>query len=180
VPNPRAESSYASLMRSRRASRFAAGVALVLPLALGAQSAAMPANVRAACDEAFAIVAGTGGAKTRRSVGGFNDETFRAPIPGCRIDVSGSFKKAAKTGAAADRLRSAFEARRWEELPEFSADGHDGTSFAFRKGDVACFARGEWDGGADDEPEVEAADPYAVFVVCGSAGAFVRPEIHRR
>lgn len=61
-----------------------------------------------------------------------------------------------------------------QELPEFSADGHDGTSFAFRKGGAACFARGEWDGGADGEPEMPAADPYKVIVFCGEAAMFVR------
>lgn len=168
-------------MRYRSVRRFAAGVALVLPLTLAAQpKPAVPAGVRAACDEAFAVVAKTAGVKTRRSIGTFNDETFRAPIPGCAIDITGSFKKAAKTGAAAENLREAFESRQWQELPEFSADGHDGTSFAFRKGTVACFARGSWDGGSDDEPEIPAADPYKVAVVCGLTTSFVRPEDNDR
>lgn len=152
-------------------------VLLIVPLAVAAQRApAVPADVRAACDDAFAIVAKTGGVTTRRSTGAFNDETFRAPISGCRITIDGSFKKAAPSGGAAERLRNAFETRQWQELPDFSADGHDGTSFAFRKGGVACFARGEWDGGADDEPEIPAADPYKVVVICGRAAAFVGPE----
>ena len=162
-------------MQLRGVRRFAGGIALVLPLILEAQRApAVDADVRAACDEAFAIVAKTAGARARRSNGSFNDETFRAPIAGCGISITGSFKKAANTGAAADRLRQAFESRRWQELPEFSADGHDGTSFAFRKDDVACFARGSWDGGADGEPELPALDPYKVNVVCGKAASFVR------
>jgi hypothetical protein len=162
-------------MQHRRIRRFAAGVALVLPLILAAQRApAVQADVRAACDEAFAIVAKTAGVNARRSNGSFNDETFRAPIAGCGISITGSFKKAEKTGAAAERLRESFESRQWQELPEFSADGHDGTSFAFRKNDVACFARGAWDGGADDEPEIPALDPYKVNVVCGKAAMFVR------
>src|SRR5689334_16260470 len=103
---------------------------------------ALPADVRAACDNAFAIIAKTQGIKTRRATGSFNDETFRSPVPGCRIEIDGSFKKAGKSGAAADNFRSALENNGWIELPEFSADGHDGTSFAFRKADVACFARG--------------------------------------
>lgn len=163
-------------MTRQRARRFAAGVALIFPLTLAAQRApAVPADVRAACDEAFMIVAKTAGVKTRRSTGTFNDETFRAPIQGCGITINGSFKKAMPSGAAAERLRQAFESRPWQELPEFSADGHDGTSFAFRKDAVACFTRGEWDGGADGEPETPAADPYKVIVVCGQAAMFVRP-----
>ena len=162
---------------SPRSRRFAAGVALIAPLALHAQSRAqLPADVRTACDTAYAIVTKTQGIKTRRSTGSFNDETFRAPIPGCRIEIDGSFKKAEKSGAAADNFRTALENGGWTELPEFSADGHDGTSFAFRKDDVACFARGSWEGGSDDEPEVPPSDPYKVTVICGKANLFVPPQ----
>src|SRR4029450_9682792 len=111
-----------------------------------------------------------------RSNGTFNDETFRATIPGCRIQVEGSFKKAEKIGAAVDLLHNGLGAQGWRELFEFSADGHDGTSFAFRKDTVACFARGEWDGGADDEPEIPPLDAYKLTVICGKAALFVRPE----
>jgi len=162
-------------MTRKRVRRFAAGVALIVPLTIAAQGA-VPPDVRAACDQAFAIVTKTAGVKTRRSNGSFNDETFRAPIAGCGIRINGSFKKAEKTGAAAERLRDAFESWRWQELPDFSADGHDGTSFAFQKDEVACFARGEWDGGTDDEPEIPAADPYKVTVICGKATSFIRPQ----
>ena len=152
-------------------------VILILPFAVSAQRSPMAADVRAACDNAFAIIAKTNGIKTRRSTGSFNDETFRAPIPGCRIEIDGSFKKAEKSGAAADNFRDALEQGGWTELAEFSADGHDGTSFAFRKNDVACFARGSWEGGSDDEPEVPPSDPYKVTVICGKAAGFVRPQM---
>ena len=167
------------------ARRFAAGVAIAIATLVGARSAPnliaqretpLPADVRTACDAAFAIVAKTAGVKTRRSNGSFSDETLRAPIPGCRIEIDGSFKKAEKTGAAADRLRDGLGAQGWRELAAFSADGHDGTSFAYRKDTVACFARGAWDGGADGEPEIPPLDPYKVTVICGKAVMFVRPE----
>lgn len=164
-------------MAIHRVRRFATAVLLIVPLLIAAQPGpAVPADVRKACDEALAIVARTAGANARRSTGAFTDEAFRAPVPGCAIIIEGSFKKAAKSGAAAENLRQAYESRHWLELPEFSADGHDGTSFAFRKDDVACFARGTWNGGADNEPEIPAADPYRVFLVCGRAAAFVRPQ----
>jgi len=159
--------------------RFAAGVALIVPMT-AAQRVPVPPEVRAACDTAFAIVSKTQGIKTRRATGTFNDETFRAPIPGCRIDIDGSFAKAKNGGAAAENLRQGFDARGWTELPEFSADGHDGTSYAYRKDAVACFARGTWDGGADDQPEIPAADPYKVHVICGSSLLFVRPDAFPR
>ena len=163
-------------MRTRFVRRFAAGVAFLIPLSAHAQSGRLPADVKGACDTAFAIVAKSAGIKTRRSNGSFNDETFRAPIPGCRIQIDGSFKKAEQTGAAADLLHNGFEAQGWRELGEFSADGHDGTSFAFRKDTVACFARGEWDGGADDEPDAKPLDTYKLTVICGKAAMFARPE----
>ena len=147
----------------------------MIAFAAPAQSAPPP-DVRAACDNVLAIVSKTQGTKTRRSTGSFKDEMFRAAIPGCRIQVDGSFKKAAKSGAAADNLATALGESGWTELPDFSSDGHDGTSFAYRKDAVACFARGEWDGGSDDEPETPAADPYKVTIICGRAAAFVRPE----
>src|SRR5690349_7559086 len=111
---------------------------MMLPFAVSAQSA-LPADVRAACDGAFAIVSKSQGIKTRRANGSFNDETFRAPIPGCRIEIDGSFKKAGKAGVAADNLHTNWMSTGWQELGEFSADGPDGTSYAFKKGTAACF-----------------------------------------
>ena len=53
-------------------------------------------------------------------------------------------------------------------MPAYSADGKDGTSFAFRKARVACLVRCEWNGGADGEPEIPAEDWYKVAVLCTS------------
>jgi hypothetical protein len=158
-----------------RSRRFAAGAALLIPLIAAAQGGPLPADVKAACDTAFAIVSKAAGIKTRRSNGTFNDQGFRAPIPGCRIQVDGSFKKA-RTGSAVDLLHTGLDARGWDELLEFSSDGPDGTSFAFRKDSVACFARGEWDGGADDEPGVPAGDSYKLTAICGKAAMFTRAQ----
>lgn len=159
-----------------RSRRFAAGVALVVPLSVHAQGGRPPADVKTACDTAYAIVTKVAGTKTRRSIGSFKDEMFREPIPGCRVQIDGSFTKAGKTGAAADVLARGLEAQGWQKILEFSADGHDGTSFALRKGGVACLVRGEWDGGADDEPGNAPVDPYKVSVICGHAARFTRPE----
>jgi hypothetical protein len=52
-------------------------------------------------------------------------------------DISGSFKRAEKTGDASVRLRESFMGAAWEERGAYRADGTDGTSFAFRKGVVA-------------------------------------------
>ena len=50
----------------------------------------------------------------------------------------------------------------------YGADGKDGTSFAFRNAGVACLVRGEWNGGADGEPEIPAEDGYKVALFCTS------------
>ena len=159
-----------------RSRRFAAGVALVIPLILHAQGGSLPGDVKSACDAAYAIVTKSAGIKTRRSNGSFTDEAFRAPIIGCRIQIDGSFKKAEKTGAVPDVLHTGLDAQGWSELLDFSSDGPDGTSFAFRREAVACHARGQWDGGSDGEPETPPVDQYKVTVICGKAAMFVRPE----
>jgi hypothetical protein len=148
---------------------------IALALVLNAEQAA-PSDVKGACDAAQRILAQTKGIKTRRSNGTFNDETFRAPIPGCRMQIDGSFKKGGQSGAAAENLRDGFMSGGWRELGEFSADGPDGTSFAFEKNGLACFVRGQWDGGDDSAPEVPTDDAYKVVVICGKAASFVRPQ----
>jgi hypothetical protein len=123
-------------------------------------------SVRAACDMAFAIARTTPGVSIRRSTGNFRDETLREPVFGCGLAISGSFKRAEKTGDAATRLRDSFMARDWTEMPAYGADGTDGTSFAFGKGAVSCLVRGTWNGGADGEPALPAEDWYKVAMFC--------------
>ena len=124
--------------------------------------------VRAACDLAHGIAAKTPGVSIRRRTGIFRDETLREPVYGCGLDISGSFAKADRTGDAAVRLRDGFSTRGWQEMPAYSADGTDGTSFAFRKEGVACLVRGTWDGGSDDEPAIPPEDWYKVTLFCTS------------
>jgi len=95
---------------------------------------------------AYRIAANTPGASVRRRTGTFNDETLRRPVFGCGLDISGSFKRAEKTGDASVRLRDSFMRAAWQEMGAYGADGTDGTSFAFRKGTVACLVRGTWNG----------------------------------
>jgi hypothetical protein len=125
-------------------------------------------EVRAACEAAYAIAAKTPGVSIQRRTGTFNDETLRRPVFGCGLAISGSFSRAQATGDAAIRLRQEFSARAWQEMPAYSADGTDGTSFAFRKSAVACLVRGTWDGGAAGDPRLPAADWYKVAVFCTS------------
>ena len=133
-----------------------------------AQQPTMPPAVRAACDAAFSTARATPGVSVRRRVGTFRDETLREPVSGCGLAISGSFKRAERTGDAVERLRDALMGQDWTEMPAYGADGTDGTSFAFRKGAVSCLVRGTWDGGADGDPALPAEDWYKVAMFCTS------------
>jgi hypothetical protein len=128
----------------------------------------VPNEVRAACDMADAIAADTPGVSVARRSGLFADDAVEQPVAGCRLVVTGSFSRAGQGGDASTRLHQAFSARGWQEIPEYAADGKDGTRFAFRKADVACLFHGEWNGGADGEPEIPGEDWYKVSVLCTS------------
>lgn len=133
-----------------------------------APSHSISSDTRAACDAAYAIAAKTPGVSVKRRTGIFNDETLTAPVYGCGMAISGSFARVKDTSDAAVRLREGFTARGWDEMGAYSADGKDGTSFAFRQNDVACLVRGTWNGGADGEPEIPAEDWYKIAVFCTS------------
>src|SRR5262245_39213177 len=122
-------------------------------LAQNQASRQLPIEVRAACDMSYRIATSTPGASVKRRTGIFTDETLRRPVFGCGLDISGSFMRAEKTGDVSVRLRESFAGRGWQEMGAYGADGTDGTSFAFRKGMVACLVRGKWNGGAHD-PEI--------------------------
>lgn len=130
--------------------------------------AGVSSQVRAACDLAYEIAAKTPGVSIRRSTGTFRDEALPQAVPGCRLAIKGSFARAKVGGDAVQRLRDGFSDRGWQEMTAYTADGKDGTAFAFRKAGVACLFRGEWNGGADGEPEIPGEDWYRVTVLCTS------------
>lgn len=130
------------------------------------QTKTVSVEVRAACDAAYSIAAGTAGVSIKRRTGSFVDEALREPVFGCGLAIAGSFAKAEATGDAASRLHRGFRDRGWQEMPAYSADCTDGTSFAFLKAGVACLVRGTWDGGAAGEPAIPPLDWYKVSVFC--------------
>jgi hypothetical protein len=164
------------MMHAYRALLASLALFLILPNSTGRAASQKPAppprtlskEVRAACDAAYAVASKTPGVSIRRRTGSFRDETLREPVFGCGFAISGSFARLKGTSDAAVRLRENFAARGWPEMPAYSADGKDGTSFAFRTAGVSCLVRGTWDGGADGEPEIPARDPYKVTVFCTS------------
>ena len=122
-----------------------------------------------ACDTANTIAVSTPGVAIQRSSGIFGDEALREPVLGCHLAISGSFAQAQYSGDAVESLRRSFGDMGWQNMPEYDADGKDGTRFAFCKEGVTCFFRGEWDGGSDGEPEIPGEDWYRVFVLCTSS-----------
>jgi hypothetical protein len=163
-------------MQLGRGRRLAAGVVLLMPIALAAQRPApVPPDVLSACSIADGVGSKTPGTKLQRNNGAFRDEMIAEPVNGCRVVIDGSFKKLGDGRLPSERLGDLFEAQGWTQLPEFSSDGHDGGSFAYKRRNVACVTRGQWDGGSDDDPAAPPADPYRITVLCGDAAAVIRP-----
>lgn len=125
-------------------------------------------TTEAACDLAESIVGRNLRSSIHRSTGSFAHDAFAEAVRGCRLVITGSFENAPPDEDAASRLRDGFAGRGWREMPAYSADGKDGTAFAFRKGEVACLVRGTWDGGSDAEPPVARGHTYRVSVLCPS------------
>jgi hypothetical protein len=132
--------------------------------------------VIATCTEIAARAAGIPGGKTSRETDLIREEMVVKPIPGCRVRVDGSWKRLENESTPTRVFDQFFETKGWRDLPEFSADGHDGTVYGFYLADAACLVRGEWDGGSDDEPDAPRDDAYKVTVLCGNRSAFVRPQ----
>jgi hypothetical protein len=162
-------------MRNRCGWWLAAGAVLVWPLIVTAQPVKVTPGVAAACDRLAAQAARSTGEDLFRQNAIVADEMIAKPFAACRIRIDGSRKRLGDAPMPTAALEQYFEKQRWLPLGEFSADGHDGTVFAYAREGVACLVRGEWDGGSDDEPDAPLADPYAVTIVCGERASFVRP-----
>jgi hypothetical protein len=132
----------------------------------GPASLTVPRIVQAGCDAALSAASRTPGVTIKRSVGPFRDEVSGTAFSGCRLLIVGSFAKLRGTDDASLRLRRELSASGWHEMPEYDADGKDGTAFALRKGEVTCLVRGQWNGGADGVPEEPGEDWYRVEVGC--------------
>lgn len=150
------------------------GIVAVLASAVLAQPSPVRNPSARACEDVSVVARKAPGTRVRRTSGSVSHELLRDSISGCRVHITGSFKSLGSATAVPERLREWFESNGWKELPEFSADGHDGTSFAYASERVGCLTRGAWDGGSDDQPDAPRADPYAVAVLCGPVSAFVR------
>ena len=126
-------------------------------------------EVRAACDRMYEIAAPLPGVSVVRHDGSFNDAILDRDFFGCVLDFSGNFAPLKGGPEPASALHQTLAGEGWEEIFDHSADGPDGTLFAFRKGAVTCFFEGRWDSGAVGDPELPPEDWYKVFAGCTQA-----------
>jgi hypothetical protein len=133
------------------------------PQALPRTRTTVPREVRAACDEAFAIAKAIPGVTVTRRTGSFRDEVLRTSVFGCGIAISGSFARAGVTGDAAVRLREGFLSAAWNAVYSAMAPTGRRLPFVARR---RCLVRGTWDGGAAGEPQIPSQDWYRVVVFC--------------
>ena len=137
---------------------------LALVVVSPAIAADLPAG-RQACDDVAAWLAPTPHAHLTRREGRFPNPRFSGrEHDGCRVDLRGTRR--------ADRLKinlqRPLEARGWVQHPEYAADGHDGSSYAyFHRPDLTlCLVSESWHGDADDDPKYIPPEDYRIEVAC--------------
>lgn len=120
----------------------------------------IPAAVREACELVASIARPTRGLKLEQTTGTFPDERAGIKRHGCTVSVAGSFTALHGGNDVFKAWHDAFVARGWREELTYSADGPDGTAFAFVSSGVLCLFRGAWDGGDDAAPAATRDDTY--------------------
>ena len=90
---------------------------------------------------------------------------------GCSVSLVGSNAALRGSPSPIDQWREQFAARGWQEDVNHSADGFDGTSFAYVRAGVICMFQGRWDGGDDTDPTVKPDDEYKGAGPCAANDA---------
>jgi len=116
-------------------------------------------------------VARSKGVTIKRSTGPFEDEFESHMRFGCSVALVGSNAALRASPNPIDVLREQFAARGWQEELNHSADGPDGTSFAFVRDGVICIFQSRWDGGDDTDPTVKPDDEYKGAGHCAASNA---------
>jgi len=120
----------------------------------------LPPSVLRACDLIAQIAARAKGVTIKRSTGPFADEFESRTRSGCSVSLVGSTKALGTSPNPIEELRQEFTTRGWQEDVNHSADGPDGTTFAYVHAGVICVFRGQWDGGDDSDPTFKPDDEY--------------------
>ena len=134
-----------------------------------------PAVLRA-CDLVAQIVTRSKGVTIKRNTGPFVDEFESRTRVGCSVSLVGSNAALGGGPSPIDQWRKEFAARGWQEDTNHSADGPDGTSFAYVRAGVICMFQGRWDGGDDTDPTVKPDDEYKEAGQCAANDAPKLPE----
>ena len=141
-------------------------IAFIAALATSPLTAAADVSaVLRACDDIAALLAPTPQAHLTRRDGRFINPRFAGrEHDGCRVELRGTRRM--------DRLninlQSPFEARGWIQHPEYAADGHDGSAYAyFHRPDLTlCLVSESWHGDANDDPSYKPPEDYRIEVAC--------------
>ena len=125
----------------------------------------LPIAVHELCGTIAEFLASLPGAEIRKSDGQNNEYLSETRLSVCYVQAFGHLS-ALEGEDPAELVRNQFQPLGWKEELRFAADGPDGTSFAFRKGQVLCQFQGAWDGGDDSDPGYEPSDEYRVSATC--------------
>jgi len=71
-----------------------------------------------------------------------------------------------RVGAPVDAMLAAFQAKGWQLLMAYGADGPDGSSTGLAVGPALCLLRGSWDGGDDSDTTYVPAPGYDLEITC--------------
>ena len=118
------------------------------------------------CDLLAGVMRDIPGSNLTRSVGRFEDDIGGSFKEGCLLTIEGSFK-ALETGQTADgRIALFAESKGWQPDNSHSADGPDGTVFAFWTPTAWCLVRGKLDSGDESDPTNIPDDRYEITIGC--------------
>jgi len=120
----------------------------------------VPDAVLRACDLVAEIATRSKGVTITRTVGQFDDEHEGRTRVGCSVSLVGSNVALGASPNPIERLREEFAARGWQEELNHSADGPDGTQFAYVRDGIICIFEGRWDGGDDTDLSYKPDDAY--------------------
>jgi len=117
-----------------------------------------------ACLMIYAALVPTPGTIVETFEGVLGDETGAASESGCTVIVSGTWAELGDAPSPDGVVFDLLAGQGWSEVPEYGADGPDGTAFGFSGNGVLCVIRGRWDGGDDADSTYVPSDAYQLIV----------------
>jgi len=96
------------------------------------------------------------------------DPRSQQRLPGCVVRLAATRSALGQAAPPDQRVRDGLAALGWRENLQYSADGPDGTAFAYWLGTATCFVEARWDGGDDADPARGRSDDYVLTIACTS------------